>query len=66
MFDRGRRIDQAVPGDGLGLAIVRDVAELYGGGVDLDDSPLGGLRATLDLPAEREVQNRLGRSRRLV
>ncbi len=52
MFDRGRRIDQAVPGDGLGLAIVRDVAELYGGGVDLDDSPLGGLRATLDLPAE--------------
>ncbi len=52
MFDRGRRIDQAVPGDGLGLAIVRDVAELYGGGVDLDDSPLGGLRATLDFPDE--------------
>ncbi len=30
VFDRGRRLDRAVPGDGLGLAIVRDVAELYG------------------------------------
>ncbi len=51
VFDRGRRLDEAVPGDGLGLAIVRDVAELYGGAVQLEDSPLGGLRAILDLPA---------------
>jgi len=40
-----------VPGDGLGLGIVRDVAELYGGSVRLADSTLGGLSATLDLPA---------------
>ncbi len=53
VFDRGRRLDRAVPGDGLGLAIVRDVAELYGGGVSLGDSALGGLCATLDLPAAR-------------
>ena len=51
VFDRGRRLDEAVPGDGLGLAIVRDVAELYGGSVSLAESALGGLRATLDLPA---------------
>ncbi|MFQ5783258.1 MAG: ATP-binding protein [Alphaproteobacteria bacterium] len=51
VFDRGRRLDEAVPGNGLGLAIVRDVAELYGGSIDLSASPLGGLRATLDLPA---------------
>ena len=52
VFDRGRRLDEAVPGDGLGLAIVRDVAELYGGAVSLGESPLGGLRAVLDLPGE--------------
>ena len=51
VFDRGRRFDETVPGDGLGLAIVRTVAELYGGSVSLTPSTLGGLRATLDLPA---------------
>ncbi len=51
VFDRGRRLDEAVPGSGLGLAIVRDVAELYDGAVTLSDSPLGGLSAALDLPA---------------
>jgi signal transduction histidine kinase len=48
---RGRRFDQQVPGSGLGLAIVEDIATSHGGGVELADSPLGGLRARLDLPA---------------
>jgi signal transduction histidine kinase len=30
---------------------VRDLAELYGGSIELDTSPAGGLRATLKLPA---------------
>jgi signal transduction histidine kinase len=47
---RGVRADEAAPGFGLGLAIVRDLAELYGGRVALDDSPLGGLRARIELP----------------
>jgi signal transduction histidine kinase len=47
---RGVRADEAAPGSGLGLAIVADLAELYGGSVELADSPLGGLRATLRLP----------------
>lgn len=46
---RGVRADEAAPGSGLGLAIVRDLVELYGGSIALDDSPLGGLRATLVL-----------------
>ena len=50
-FDRGERLDEAVPGSGLGLAIVRDIAELYDGAVSLGESELGGLRAELDLPA---------------
>jgi signal transduction histidine kinase len=48
---RGVRADEAVPGSGLGLSIVRDLTDSYGGRVVLDDSPLGGLRATIALPA---------------
>ncbi len=51
VFDRGTRLDESVPGSGLGLAIVRDIAELYHGAIALEDSPLGGLRAVLALPA---------------
>jgi signal transduction histidine kinase len=50
-FRRGKRLDEAVPGSGLGLSIVKDVAELYGGEVALADSDLGGLRAVLKIPA---------------
>jgi signal transduction histidine kinase len=51
VLQRGVRADEAAPGSGLGLAIVRDLAELYQGSISLNDSPLGGLRATLRLPA---------------
>ena len=50
VFLRGTRLDEATPGTGLGLSIVNDVAALYGGSIELDDSPLGGLRAILTLP----------------
>ena len=48
---RGVRADEQMEGTGLGLAIVRDLAELYGGAIELSRSPLGGVRATLRLPA---------------
>jgi signal transduction histidine kinase len=51
VLQRGVRADEAAPGSGLGLAIVADLAELYGGSIALGASPLGGLRATLRLPA---------------
>ena len=51
VLQRGVRADQAAPGSGLGLAIVRDLAELYGGSIALSGSPMGGLRARLQLPA---------------
>jgi len=51
VLGRGVRADQAAPGSGIGLAIVRDLAEVYGGTILLDRAPLGGLRARLTLPA---------------
>ncbi len=48
---RGERLDESVPGSGLGLAIVRDISRLYGGFFALDASPLGGVKACLELPA---------------
>jgi signal transduction histidine kinase len=48
---RGKRLDEAKPGSGLGLSIVVDLAALYGGSLTLDAAPLGGLRAELTLPA---------------
>jgi len=52
VLQRGVRADQTAPGSGFGLAIVRDLAEVYGGGIAISRSPLGGLRASLTLPAE--------------
>ena len=51
VLQRGVRADEAAPGSGFGLAIVRELAELYGGTITLHPSPLGGLRAVLRLPA---------------
>ena len=51
VLERGVRADEKVEGTGLGLAIVRDLAEIYGGSIELSRSPLGGVRARLQLPA---------------
>ena len=51
VLERGERLDESVPGSGLGLSIVRDISKLYGGGLELGKSQLGGLKAVLELPA---------------
>jgi signal transduction histidine kinase len=45
----GERIDESAPGFGFGLPITNELAELYGGELNLDASALGGLRITLRL-----------------
>ncbi|MBX3693782.1 MAG: hypothetical protein KF790_01285 [Steroidobacteraceae bacterium] len=51
VLGRGQRADEATPGHGLGLSMVRDAVELYGGTLSLTQSPaLGGARIELDLP----------------
>lgn len=52
---RGARLDEAVPGTGLGLAIAHELADLYGGQLQLSRGDLGGLKATLLLPAVRNA-----------
>ncbi|HEX2491906.1 MAG TPA: sensor histidine kinase [Blastocatellia bacterium] len=52
---RGVRADETAQGSGLGLAIVRDLAEIYGGSISLEESPMGGARARLTLPAQNVV-----------
>jgi signal transduction histidine kinase len=49
----GVRLDESVPGSGLGLGIVRDISGLYGGSLTLDRASIGGLKAVLTLPAVR-------------
>ncbi|MGY6568843.1 MAG: ATP-binding protein [Salinarimonas sp.] len=48
-LDEARNQDES--GSGLGLAIARDIARSHGGDISLEDSPLGGLRASLRIPA---------------
>ena len=51
VFNIGERWDSRAKGTGLGLPIVRDLVQLYGGRVSLGSSPLGGLRVSISLPA---------------
>ncbi len=53
VFDRFHRSeasrDRATGGSGLGLGIARSIVELHGGRIWLEDSPLGGARASFTL-----------------
>jgi signal transduction histidine kinase len=53
-----QRIDRGARGDGagLGLSIVRSVANAHGGAVALAACPEGGLRATVTLPRGEPAQ----------
>lgn len=51
ILQRGGRIDQAVPGQGIGLAVVVDIVEAYQGRLSVTHSDLGGAAIALDLPA---------------
>ncbi len=48
---KGKRLDESMPGHGLGLSIAGKLAALHGGSLKLRRSELGGLAAALDLPA---------------
>lgn len=55
VLKRGERLDESVPGSGLGLSIVYDLAKAYRGSLRLGRSELGGLKAELTLPRAPSV-----------
>jgi len=48
-LDEARNQDES--GTGLGLSIARDIARSHGGDIALEDSPMGGLRVVIRVPA---------------
>lgn len=52
--------DSSIPGSGLGLYIVRRIAELHGGEATAGDNPEGGARFRLRVPAEAPEGRSIG------
>ena len=50
VLERGTRGDTQSPGQGIGLAVVVEIAAAYEGGLAIDASDLGGARLRLRLP----------------
>ncbi len=50
LLQRGARADESVPGQGIGLAVVAETAELYQGRISLGGSVLGGTEVRVVLP----------------
>lgn len=51
IIQRGQRADTRHTGQGIGLAVSRDIADSYGGKLTLLDSPLGGARILVEFSA---------------
>ncbi|MFJ7285289.1 sensor histidine kinase [Pseudomonas sp. NPDC099000] len=50
VFSRGTRLDEQTDGHGLGLGIVRDIVDTWGGVMRLEASEWGGLKVAILLP----------------
>lgn len=50
VLDRGARLDERVSGQGIGLSVVRELVQLNGGTIAIEESPLGGARIEVRLP----------------
>jgi signal transduction histidine kinase len=50
VLGRGVRLDESAPGAGLGLSIVHDLVEQYGGSIAIEESRMGGAAIRVRLP----------------
>lgn len=56
---RGKRLDETTQGHGLGLTIVSDIINYLNGTIEYSQSPLGGLRVSIQLPHTRVTARQL-------
>ena len=49
VLQRGFRADMTTSGHGIGLSIVKDIVDVYGGSVEVSPSEWGGAKVTLYL-----------------
>jgi len=49
LLQRGMRLDESAPGQGIGLAVVTDIAASYGGNVTITTSSLGGAKIAVSV-----------------
>lgn len=47
VLERGARMDSRAPGQGIGLAVVLEIVDRYGGDITIDESTLGGARISI-------------------
>jgi signal transduction histidine kinase len=47
----GRESERAIAGAGIGLSVVRELVELHGGRARIEESPRGGARIVVEIPA---------------
>lgn len=50
VMQRGHRADDEIPGHGIGLSIVSDIVQVYGGVMEIDKSQWGGAKVSVWLP----------------
>jgi len=46
VLNRGARMDQRIPGQGIGLSVAQEIIRLYGGSLQIGESQLGGAAVT--------------------
>lgn len=51
ILQRGGRVDQAVPGQGIGLSVAMDIVQAYNSEITVTNSDLGGAALTFDFPS---------------
>jgi two-component system sensor histidine kinase PhoQ len=51
LLQRGTRLDESTPGHGIGLAVVKELAESYGGTLEIDRSEMGGAEFRVTIPS---------------
>jgi len=50
VLSRGARLDEIESGQGIGLAVVSDLVQLYKGNLAIDDSEMGGAKISVTIP----------------